>query len=62
MGDAVNTPFDLFVFILIFGGIPFLIVALPIVVLVLISVGRSVLLNRRRTNESLDTTTHASKH
>ena len=32
MGDAITTPFDTFVFFLIFGGIPALIVLGPLVI------------------------------
>jgi hypothetical protein len=54
MGDGIHTPFSEFVFLLVLVGIPFLIFGMPIVVLVLRSARRTMLLNRKRKNESLD--------
>ncbi len=33
MGDGITTTFDLFMFLLIFGGIPLLVIALPLAIL-----------------------------
>ena len=52
MGDAITTPFDVFVFFLVFVGIPALIFGGPIVVLGFLSVRRTIQLNRQRRNHS----------
>jgi hypothetical protein len=54
MGDAITTPFDVFVFVLIFVGIPTLIFGMPIAVLGFLSVRRKIQLNAKRNNETLD--------
>ena len=61
MGDGVNTPFDVFVFFLIFVGIPTLIFGLPIVVLGFLSTRRAVQLKRKRQNEASEHTHQASE-
>ena len=40
MGDGITTPFDVFVFVLIFAGIPLLLFGFPIAVLIFLSVRR----------------------
>jgi hypothetical protein len=54
MGDAIQTPFDVFMFFLVFVGIPTLIFGGPIAVLGFLSARRSMRLNRKRRNESTD--------
>jgi hypothetical protein len=59
MGDAINTPFDVFVFVLIFVGIPTLIFGAPIALLGFLSARRTIQLNRKcriETDNSLRTT------
>jgi len=52
MGDAITTPFDVFLFVLVFVGIPALIFGGPIAVLGLLSVRRTILLKRNYRNET----------
>ena len=61
MGDAINTPFDVFLFVVVFVGVPMLLFSLPIIVLVLLSERRYRSLKRRQKNESLDSSTSASE-
>lgn len=52
MGDGVITPFDEFLFFLVFVGTPALIFGGPIVVLVFLSARRTAQLNRHHGNDS----------
>ena len=48
MGDAITTPFDVFLFIVIFYGTPFLLFGMPVILLIFLSVRRTRRLHRRR--------------
>jgi hypothetical protein len=52
MGDAIQTPFDVFVFFLVFVGIPTLIFGGPIAVLGFRSARRTIQLNRKRRKQA----------
>ena len=52
MGDAITTPFDAFLFILVFVGVPAVIFGGPIVVLAFLSARRTAQLNRQHGNDS----------
>jgi uncharacterized BrkB/YihY/UPF0761 family membrane protein len=54
MGDAIQTPFDVFVFFLVFVGIPALMFGGPIAVLGFLSARRTIPLSRKRINETFD--------
>ena len=53
MGDAIQTPFDVFVFFLVFVGIPALIFGGPIAVLGFLSARRTIQLSRKHRNETV---------
>jgi len=61
MGDAITTPFDAFVFVLVFVGIPTLIFGGPIAVLGFLSVRRTIQLNRKRKSETGNSLLTSSK-
>jgi hypothetical protein len=61
MGDAIKTPFDVFVFFLVFVGIPALIFGGPIAVLGFLSVRRSIQLNKKRRNAAVNSLLNPSE-